>query len=662
MASRAQQPLAYILALFGGMSTDDAAQADGQDAVFVPLAPLSSANLIAPAIAGALGLSLSGAEAPAAQLLRYLSDRELLLVLDNFEHLLEGAALLLAILRETTGVTLLITSREPLKLRAEWVFDVEGLPAPAADDLGEIEGFDAVALFVQRAGQALARFELASADAPSIARICRLVAGMPLGIELAAAWVRSLSCAEIARAIELDLDVLTSEFRDVPDRHQSLRAVFNHSWALLQVDEQAILGRLAVFRGGFASEAAVEVAGATPAHLRALVDKSLLRRGPDEHYELHELVRQYAAERLRAAEAEDDASARHLAYFLALAQRLQSERLGLGARLSFQRLAAENDNLRAALEWCRLRNLITPWLRLAAALWFHLEASGALAEGLYWLEEALERAAAGWDEAGADEPAMPERGADTARSARAKALIGAANLRRRCGDYPQAEVHARRALAMCLDRGDEWGIAAAQHILGRALRDQGDFGGAAPLLEESLARYRALEDGEGTALLLGSLAIHYHKQGLDAQAQALAEESVALCREQGNVWTGAFQFETLGQIALGQGRYAQAQAHLEESLELFQDVGFKPGQANVLENLGQTRQAQGDFAAARAHFEACLVLRRLMGGAREPANLLATLEQVALAQGDQPAAQRFAAERQRWLAPAEQGRQAVTAS
>ena len=585
----------------------------------------------------------------------------MLIVLDNFEHLQNGAALLLAILRETAAVTLLVTSREPLKLRAEWVFDVEGLSVPAADDPGQIEGFDAVVLFVQRATQALARFELSSADAPAVARICRLVAGMPLGIELAAAWVRSLSCLEIVRAIEQDLDVLTTEFRDVPDRHQSLRAVFNHSWDLLTAEEQRILRRLAIFRGGFLADAAAEVAGATPAHLRALVHKSLLRRGRGERYEIHEIVRQYAAERLRAAEAEEDTAARHLAYFLGLAQRMQLERFGLGARLSFERLAAENDNLRAALEWCRLRKRITPWLRLAAALWFHWEGTGALAEGLYWLEESLAQAEAEVQAVGTDAGLPPDcAGPDVVQPARAQALIAAGNLRRRCGDYPQAETHGRLALRLCIEMEDERGIATAQQLLGRALRDQRRFEHSAPLFEDSLRRWRALDAGEWIGILLGTIAIQFHMQGDVAQAQAVAEESLALCRELGNIWTGSFQLQTLGQLALHQGHLALAQAHLTESLKLFQDVGFKPGQANVLENLGQVNRAQGDLAAARAHYEACLVLRRLMGRARDTANLLAELEQVAQAQGDHPAAHGFAQERQRWLTNYGKSGQAAT--
>ena len=361
------------------------------------------------------------------------------------------------------------------------------------------------------------------------------------------------------------------------------------------------------------------------------------------------MVRQYAAEQLAATDEVDVTAARHLAYFLALAHRMQLERTGPRARLSFERLAEETDNWRAALEWCRLRNHITAWQRLAAMLWVHWEATGALAEGLFWLEEGL-----------AQTDAAAEPGA--AQAARAQALIAAAGVRRRCGDYPQAETHGRQALELCVQMGDERGIAGAQHIIGRALRDQGRLGEAVPLFEASLRSWRALGDNEWVALLLGSLAIHYSKLGEagQAQAQKFAEESLALCRDMGNAWTGAFQLQTLGMLALRDGRFAQARGYLEEGLRLFQDVGFKPGQANALEQLGHVSQAQGDWAAARTHYETCLRLRRPMGGARDNTRLLTALEVVALEQGDYTGARDFAAERQQWLAREASSLQAPT--
>src|SRR5262249_45381113 len=232
-------------------SATDQIDAFAHRVYFVPLAPLRSSEFLVPAIADALGLAFSGREDPRAQLLNYLRGKELLLVLDNFDHLLEGAELLVDILRRATAVSILVTSRERLNLQGEWVFDIAGLQVPAADQIDGVEGYSAVALFLQRAHKVHARFTFGAAEKRAVARICRLVEGMPLGIELAAAWVRALSCAEIAQEIEQSLGFLTTSLRDVPERHRSLLAVFDHSWRLLSADERGVFRKLSVFRGGF---------------------------------------------------------------------------------------------------------------------------------------------------------------------------------------------------------------------------------------------------------------------------------------------------------------------------------------------------------------------------------------------------------------------------
>jgi DNA-binding SARP family transcriptional activator len=247
-------------------------------AYFVPLVALSGAELLVPAIAGALGFTFSGPADPKAQLLAYLRTKDMLLVLDNFEHLLAGADVLSDLVQAAPQVVLLATSREPLNLRVEWLLDIAGLLVPErADDIG-VEQSGAVQLFVQTARRMQAGFALSSATSPSVVRICQLVDGMPLAIELASASVRSRSCSEIAQGLEQSLEQLATTMRDVPARHRSMRAVFDHSWHLLSVAEQGVLRRLSVFRGGVDADAAAQVAGATPALLAALINKSLLRR------------------------------------------------------------------------------------------------------------------------------------------------------------------------------------------------------------------------------------------------------------------------------------------------------------------------------------------------------------------------------------------------
>ena len=339
---------------------------------FVSLAALSAPEFMAGAIANAVGCSLQAAQDPRATLLAFLRDRHMLLILDNCEHLLAGIDLVNQMLQAAPGLQVLATSRERLNLQGEWVFDLGGLAfPPAGEAVEQAEGYDAVRLFVERAQQQRRGFRPAE-QMPCVTEICRLVEGMPLGLELAAAWTRSLSCAEIVEELAQRLDRLEARERDVPERHRSLRAVCDHSWALLGAEEQAVLRKLAVFRGGWSREAAVEVIGATPTTLSGLLDKSLISRDATGRYGIHELMRQYAAARLREAGEEDATCDRHAAFFLALAEHAQPEMAGPDQMAWLGRLDAEYDNVRAALGWALAhqadRNCLAPGRRPGALL------------------------------------------------------------------------------------------------------------------------------------------------------------------------------------------------------------------------------------------------------------------------------------------------------
>ncbi len=326
---------------------------------FVPLASVGSVAAAIPAVAGAVRLQFYGPGDPRDQLLNYLSEKQMLLVLDNVEQLLvEGppqaniAELVFEILRRAPGVKLLVTSREALDLQGEWVFEVWGLAFPEVENAENADGFAAVALFVQRARRASPGLAFGTADLAAIAQLCRLVEGMPLAIELAATWSRVLSPAEIAREIEASLDFLSASARDLPERHRSMRVVFDQTWQKLSAKEREVLAQLSVFRGGFSRGAAEHVAGASLPVLSILVSRALLRRGGAGRYELHELVRQYGAGRLAAdAGAHAAAQRRHFDYFLALAEAAVQGLKGRDQLEWLGRLEQEHDNLRAALEW-----------------------------------------------------------------------------------------------------------------------------------------------------------------------------------------------------------------------------------------------------------------------------------------------------------------------
>ena len=273
-------------------------------AVFVPLASVTEVDFILTSIATALQLRLSPGSDPKDQLIRYLYGLKLLLVLDNFEQLLDGAGLLSEIMAALPEICLLVTSRERLNLVEEWVFEVNGLPFPPRGEpvpggaASWLNNFSAVQLFAERAQRAVPAFRVDEKSLAEIIRICQLVEGMPLALELAVPWVRAMTCYEIAAELEHGLDLLTTSMRNLPNRHRSVRLVFEQSWQTLSPREQAVVARLSVFHNGCTREAADKVAGANPVCLMTLVDKALLRhRG--NRYEMHELVRQYATERLR---------------------------------------------------------------------------------------------------------------------------------------------------------------------------------------------------------------------------------------------------------------------------------------------------------------------------------------------------------------------------
>lgn len=345
-----------------------------QGVFFVPLAPVSTVDFIIPAIADALRVpSAQGYAEPQqdsaqssqihAQLRNYLREKRLLLVLDNVEHLLDGIDVVAELLLAAPGVKLLLTSRERLNLSSEWVLDIAGLQFPAEVTLSEIsaenapmppplETYSAVQLFLQSAQRAAVGFSPDDDDLDAIVRICQLVEGVPLGIELAASWVKVLTCQEIVTEITTNLDFLTTSLRDLPARHRSLRAVFAQSWALLSGDGRACFRKLAVFRGGFTREAAEAVANASLGALASLLDKSLLRRIPDGRYEMHELLRQYADERLAGVPRESDVVRdRHCEHYLGLVQSLEMSLKGAEQKLAITTIQHEMENVRMAWRW-----------------------------------------------------------------------------------------------------------------------------------------------------------------------------------------------------------------------------------------------------------------------------------------------------------------------
>lgn len=342
---------------------------DGVHIAYLQATP--SADLLVSAVAEALDFRFQPDGDPQSQLINYLRYQSALLVLDNFEHLADGAAFVSDILAAATAVKLLVTSRERLSLQEEWVYEVRGLDCPAHDGEPDIEGYGAVQLFVHSARRVSPHFRLTKLCKSPVVRICRLVGGMPLGIELASAWTRALPCEEIAREIERSLDVLETSARNVPPRHRNMRAVFAPTWHRLLEEEQHVFMKLSVFRGGFTREAAESVAGATMRTLRSLVDKSLVRLDGNGRYTLHELLRQYGAEQLHNSPPEQEQTLNlHRACYMALLARCEQMIVFRGQpKEALEIMENELENMRLAWQRAVLQGQFAEIARGAEGLW-----------------------------------------------------------------------------------------------------------------------------------------------------------------------------------------------------------------------------------------------------------------------------------------------------
>ena len=552
---------------------------------FVPLIGSSSPDLLLPAIAGALHFSFYSRQDPKAQLFAYLGEKELLLVLDNFEQVLEEAGLLSEMLEHVPRIRLLVTSRQRLALRWEWILDVGGMAYPEAEAADPIAQYGAVRLFAQTAGRVHAGFSLA-AEAQYVARICRLVEGMPLAIELAAAGVRTRSCEQIARKVARNLDLLATSLRDVPARHRSVHAVFEDAWRLLAQKERDVLLKLAVFRGGFEVDAARLVAGATRLLLDVLIGKSLLRQAAGGRYEMHELLRQYAEEKLAASpQVLAETRRLHSRYYATFLQRREKALCTEKQKEALEAIGGEIENVRAA--W---RQAITGR---------QIETIARALEGFYRFLNTR-----GWFQEG-------------------------------------REAFARAAAELA-------GVADARRLLGRVLARQGGFcfrlgayDKACELAEKSLALLERTDDGREVAFAHSVLGTVAEEQGSYEKAQKAYETSLALYGEAGDSWGMARVFDHLGDLARMVGEYDRAQQCYEQCLALCRECGDRLGLAGAYNNLGSAAGTRGDYDQARTYFESSLAIRREMEDRFGVAGASHNLSTVAFLQGEYQAARQL---------------------
>ena len=617
--------------------------------VTISLAALREPDLFLATLAQALGLRESGGQPLLGQLKAHLRERELLLLLDNFEQLTAAAPLVTDLLGACAGLKALVTSRVRLRVRGEHEFVVPplALPDPSAPlDPRSLLLAPAVALFVQRAQAYRPAFAVDATNAAAVASICRRLDGLPLALELASARLKLFSPQALLARLGDRLALLTGGARDTPERHQTLRATLAWSYELLPEAGQALLRRLGVFAGGCILEAAEAVCAERESvastggasildGLSELVDQHLLRaeEGPEgePRFAMLETIREYALERL-AERGEVEAQRRkHAAYYLALAERAQSEVEGPEQPAWLQRLEAEHDNLRAALGWALERGEAETAVRLSGALWHFWEMRSHWSEGRRWLGAAL-----------AIDGVVPPAG-------RARALLAAASLARLQGDSRQAQRMAEESLSLARGLEDERATADALVKLGAVARLHNEYARARTLFEESLALYRSLDHKDGVRFALVMCGGTAESVGDHAGAGIYYQESLALAREMNNTHDIATCLMGLGRLALGQGEVAGAQAHFADALALQQQIGDKNCSAQSLRGLGEVALAQGDPSAARRLLEQSLALQRELGARAGIAILVGLLGRVSLQEGEaEGAEQGYAASLRLW--------------
>ena len=516
---------------------------------FVSLAPLANPGLVLPTVARTLGVPESSYDVGKA-LTRHLRDRQLLLVLDNFEHVLESAPDVVA--STTSTVRLLATSRVPLHLATERVYHVPPLETPErADDVERLLQRESVALFVSRARSVRADFTVTAGNAQPVAEICTGLAGLPLAIELAATRVGVLSPAALLERLNRPLKLLKGGAPDAPERQRTIRATVDWSYELLELQDRRLFMRLAVFAGGCTLEAAESVCGDdldVVDGLASLTDNGLMRvEGTDEapRFTMLEPIREYAVERFEESGEIAELRRGHAAYFLGLAEEAEPNLRGSPGDW-LDRLEREHDNFRAALDRLEASGDSETALRLAAALWRFWYLKGHLAEGRRRLESVL-----------------PTDERPTA--ARAKALNGAAVMAVNTGDTEAAMLRAEEALALHRKLGDAWGAAYSVFMLGTA---EDDAARAQQLYEESVRVFRELGDEHSALLVSRNLASIYAYLGDDERAGVLYEDNLRRARATHNDRMEASTLGALALIALDEGRVEDAASMLKSSLRI----------------------------------------------------------------------------------------------
>lgn len=598
---------------------------------FVALAAITDPALVGSTIGQALGLTEHGGQPIEAVLKNYLRDKHLLLVLDNFEQVLDAALLVADLLAAAPQLKILVTSREPLHLTGEQQCPVLPLAVPDVQQLPRLDTlihYPAIELFVQRVQAVQTSFRLTESNAQFIAEVCARLEGLPLAIELAAARAKLFTPAGMLGRLRDRLTFLTGGARDLPIRQQALRNTIGWSYGLLDQYEQAVFCRLAVFVGGcslVAADAICNAEGDLPTDivevLQSLLDKNLLRQAESIDGELRftmlETIHEYALDCLTTSDELSRLRGHHADFYLALAERADFELQGPTQVVMLEQLELEHDNLRGALRWLIEQDDTERVLRLAAALWIFWHTHGHLSEGRRWLEAALAEAYKG------------------PKALRAKALCGLGRLVMSQGEYGRSQALQQESLSLQRELGDHFGIANSLHALGLVELFRGNYSTSATYFEESLTLRRSLKDRRGISLSLTNLGVIAQNQGDWALARLRLEECLSLSKELQDTKNTALTLLNLGWVILQSPDERQlARGKFEECLALFRLLRDTKGIAYSVTALGYLAECQGEWEQAKVLHEESLTLNRILGDNHGIAWSLTNLGHVLHQQGD----------------------------
>ncbi len=592
---------------------------------FVNLAPISDPGLVASEIARNLDVREAGGQSSLESLKAYLRDKRMLLVLDNFEQVIEAAPIVAELAQASPGVKLLVTSRMRLQLRGEHEFPVPPLQLPEQRDFADVEAlshYEAVILFTQRARATQPNFNLTDGNASAVARICIQLDGLPLAIELAAARVKLLPAQAILLRLARPLSLLTGGAQDLPARQQTLRNAIEWSHDLLSDEEKVLYRRLSVFVGGWTLEAAEAVCigfhlgnepgdqrPATLEGLARLLDKSLVRRvlapgqEPDAdgepRFAMLETILEYAGEKLAESGEQEAVKRRHTLFFLRLAVEADIKKWGPEDVTWLARLDEEHDNMRAALQWSQgMGGDAEIELRLVVALGRFWEIRGYLSEGRERIASVLSR---------------PETKEKKLKPLRAWALVQTGGLAFWQSDYPAARSAWEEALVIFQELGDRAGVARTLTDLGDIAREEGDYDMSVLLQKRALAVNRELGDIHGTAVSLVLLGWAEMRPGYFSQATTHMQEALALARQIESPNRIALALSGLGETMVRQGMQDQAITVLDESLTIRRRTGYRWGIAATLGTLGWAALRQGDYERATELLMESIAIRKELG-------------------------------------------------